>query len=405
MLLLKGGLTARLRVSTDFARRYALRCIGRNETIFGIYRCCLSKSMSVITMSSSGPPKFKPLDKYAKQNDNGNKFRIVSYNILAQVFVKSSYFPHSPSPCLRWKARSQAVLTVLKSLESDFLCLQELDEYDCFYKEKLETDGYSSIYVQRSGQKRDGCGIFYKPNSAELLLEEKIEYNDLVDGISSCVSEHDVTQVTGNGDDVPIEGAPLKKDPRDRGDPNDPRVRLKRDCVGIMGAFKLKDLHVIVVNTHLYWDPELADVKLEQAKYLLLRLAQFKAIVANKLGCNASIVVCGDFNSTPGDQVYQYLVSGYSSSIPHDNAEDLPIPLCSVYAYDTGKEPPFTNCTPMFTNTLDYIFFSPSEQLEPVAVLELPEPESSEVAGGLPNYHHPSDHLPIGAEFVIRASS
>lgn len=51
-------------------------------------------------------------------------------------------------------------------------------------------------------------------------------------------------------------GLELKKAPEDRGDPNDPRVRLKRDCVGIMAAFKLKDLpdHVVIVaNTHLYW--------------------------------------------------------------------------------------------------------------------------------------------------------
>lgn len=40
---------------------------------------------------------------------------------------------------------------------------QELDESD-FYKANLKTDGYSSIYIQRSGQKRDGCGIFYKDN-------------------------------------------------------------------------------------------------------------------------------------------------------------------------------------------------------------------------------------------------
>lgn len=41
---------------------------------------------------------------------------------------------------------------------------QELDEYDSFYKKNIESYGYSSIYIQRSGQKRDGCGIFYKPD-------------------------------------------------------------------------------------------------------------------------------------------------------------------------------------------------------------------------------------------------
>ena len=129
-------------------------------------------------------------------------------------------------------------------------------------------------------------------------------------------------------------GLELKKAPEDRGDPNDPRVRLKRDCVGIMAAFKLKDLpdHIVIVaNTHLYWysgsifhkyvilcilsvevtlmlccrDPEWADVKLAQAKYLLSRLALFRTLVSNRLECKPSVVVAGDFNSTPGDQVCQ----------------------------------------------------------------------------------------------------
>lgn len=83
-----------------------------------------------------------------------------------------------------------------------------------------------------------------------------------------------------------------------------------------------------------------------------------------------------------------------------EDSEDLPIPLSSVYAYTRG-EPQFTNCTPGFTGTLDYIFFSSSGSIKPISYLELPECESSEVKGGLPNYYHPSDHLPIGADFFV----
>lgn len=100
-------------------------------------------------------------------------------------------------------------------------------------------------------------------------------------------------------------------------------------------------------------------------------------------------------------QVYEYIVSGGSTAVSAPEcSEDLPIPLCSVYAYTRG-EPQFTNCTPGFTGTLDYILFSPSEGIEPVAYLELPEAESPDLKGGLPNYYHPSDHLPIGAEFAV----
>lgn len=51
------------------------------------------------------------------------------------------------------------MLFLLRSVTK--LC-QEVDEYDTFYKVNMESLGYSSIYIQRSGQKRDGCGIFFK---------------------------------------------------------------------------------------------------------------------------------------------------------------------------------------------------------------------------------------------------
>jgi CCR4-NOT transcription complex subunit 6 len=70
----------------------------------------------------------------------------------------------------------------------------------------MESSGYSSIYIQRSGDKKDGCGIFYKLKRyslncslsvtfllsssfslticylcrADLVQKEIIHYNDLV---------------------------------------------------------------------------------------------------------------------------------------------------------------------------------------------------------------------------------
>ncbi|XP_077234794.1 DNAse I-like superfamily protein [Tasmannia lanceolata] len=376
--------------------------------VSAVYKNCFTK------MSGETQPL---CPRFISVEDGGNttktiscgfRFRVVSYNILAQVYVKSSLFPHSPKPCLKWKARSQAILTVLKSLEADFFCLQELDEYDDFYKGNMEHHGYSSIYIQRSGQKRDGCGIFYKHNSAELMLKDEIDYNDLVQTVEAgtTLRENETNDALDmkNGVSTPIEGLRQKNSPDDRGNPNDPLVRLKRDCVGIMAAFKLKDPSdhlVIMVNTHIYWDPEWADVKLAQVKYLLMRLAQFKGIVSEKFSCTPSVIVAGDFNSTPGDKVYEYLVSANSSiTPPAECSEELRVPLSSLYAI-IGGEPQFTNCTPGFTGTLDYIFFSASGQLKPVSLLELPGPLSPDVVGGLPNHHHPSDHLPIGADFEL----
>lgn len=80
--------------------------------------------------------------------------------------------------------------------------------------------------------------------------------------------------------------------------------------------------------------------------------------------------------------------------------DKLPIPLSSVYGF-IGGEPEFTNCTPGFTGTLDYILFTPAGDVKPCSYLELPAVDSPDVDGGLPNYYHPSDHLPIGVEFEV----
>ncbi|ESW30094.1 hypothetical protein PHAVU_002G124000 [Phaseolus vulgaris] len=349
-------------------------------------------------------------DIHSRSKPDGFRFSLVSYNILAQVYVKSSLFPHSPSSSLKWKLRSNTILEVLKDLGADFFCLQEVDEFESFYKGNMQDLGYSSIYMKRSGQKRDGCGLFYKHDCAELLLEEKIEYNDLVksipDGNSSNDDDHTNNQTVHadkQKDVAPKNGSKSNKE--DRGDPNDPHVRLKRDCVGIMAAFKFKDPSrqiIIVANTHLYWDPEWADVKLAQAKYLLSRLEKFKTLVSDRYECIPEVIVAGDFNSTPGDTVYQYLVSGNPSSNLMLNCleESPPIPLCSVYASTRG-EPPFTNYTLGFTGTLDYILYSPSDHIKPISFLELPDSDAADIVGGLPNLSYPSDHLPIGAEFEI----
>lgn len=76
-------------------------------------------------------------------------------------------------------------------------------------------------------------------------------------------------------------------------------------------SFSVTTLIMVFFSVHLIYileifssrDPEWADVKLAQAKYLLSRLAQFKIAVSDKFECTPSVLVAGDFNSTPGDKV------------------------------------------------------------------------------------------------------
>lgn len=94
-------------------------------------------------------------------------------------------------------------------------------------------------------------------------------------------------------------------------------------------------------------------------------------------------------------QVYNYLVSTNLES-----TDEARIKLRSLYAVN-GGEPEFTNYTPGFTGTLDYIFLSDGSSIKPTSLLSLPRRDSTDVQGGLPNFQHPSDHLPIGADFLV----
>eukprot|EP00899_Mesostigma_viride_P027082 jgi/Mesvir1/7559/Mv19300-RA.1 len=107
------------------------------------------------------------------------RFKVISFNVLAQVYVRSSLFPHSHNVALRWKRRSKAMALLLSSIGADFLLLQEVDQYEDFYKPIMEANGYGSVYKLRTGHKKDGSAIFFRRERFELLACRDIEFNDL----------------------------------------------------------------------------------------------------------------------------------------------------------------------------------------------------------------------------------
>ena len=98
-------------------------------------------------------------------------------------------------------------------------------------------------------------------------------------------------------------------------------------------------------------------------------------------------------------QVYEYL---NSDKIPlmwpltlRYSEEETGFELRSGYGFTKG-ELRFTKYVPGFAETVDYVFFTPSKSISPVKLLDSPDDMDF-----LPNKSHPSDHLPIGAEFEI----
>jgi CCR4-NOT transcription complex subunit 6 len=287
---------------------------------------------------------------------------VVSWNVLAQVYTRSAWFPWSPADALKWKTRSLALLRDVKALDADVLLLQEAEDFLGFWQPRLEDLGYTALYKQRTGTKKDGCVLAFRSSRFALLSETPVEHNDLAAA-------------------YPAPSGPLARADGAE-EVSDPHTRLLRDSVGLVALLQERESgrKLLAATTHVYWDPRLADVKDKQVANLLARVAQARA----ESGEAVPVLVCGDFNSTPSSDAVKLLfnVGGACPGLP---------PLMSVYGdYEAGE---VTNHTPGFSDSIDYVV---QADLRVERVLALPR--RAMLGEGLPDKLRPSDHLPLAAD-------
>jgi endonuclease/exonuclease/phosphatase family metal-dependent hydrolase len=179
---------------------------------------------------------------------------------------------------------------------------------------------------------------------------------------------------------------------------------------------------VVAVTTHLSCNFQEPWTQVAQIQTVLMGAAK----LAEKHGPSTAVVLGGDLNSIPGSGVYHLVTSGHlPAAHPHltiiaehvempvfgENGEfgggatDLkqPLRLSSAYGTILGQEPLFTNFTPGFVGTLDYIFGN--DQLIATQVLRLPSEDAVRAEGFLPASTFPSDHLYLAAKFRFQGGA
>ncbi|KAG0035390.1 Protein angel 1 [Podila clonocystis] len=80
---------------------------------------------------------------------------------------------------LNWGKRSTALLREIKSLDLDIYCFQELDEddYTELFDPILRSRGYTGFYQRRTGDRNDGCALFYRSQKVKAVLIRGVKYN------------------------------------------------------------------------------------------------------------------------------------------------------------------------------------------------------------------------------------
>uniref|UniRef100_A0AAV1UI35 Endonuclease/exonuclease/phosphatase domain-containing protein n=1 Tax=Peronospora matthiolae TaxID=2874970 RepID=A0AAV1UI35_9STRA len=296
------------------------------------------------------------------------KLVVMTYNVLAQCYVRSSFFPYCKPSELRWKTRSKRLESVFASslpVMPDVICLQEVDNYSEFWAGALNKLGYEGQFIKKTRNKQDGVAVFW--NAEKLKVR------------NSMIVSLDVPV----GDETDIDRELLSR-------------TSSRGSVGAVVHFEHVEtqLEFVVATTHLYWDPMQADVKLLQSRRMLRAITTF----ASTLDASTPIIFSGDFNSLPDSKVYDFITG-------HNDFD-------SAYSqYDVDGEPKFTNVNgsaetsdgkqvARFIGTLDYIFYR-SSRMQPVALMEIMSIEDASREVALPSTISPSDHIPLLCEFHI----
>ncbi|CAN8009742.1 unnamed protein product [Ixodes pacificus] len=220
----------------------------------------------------------------ARTRERGDlEFTLMSYNLLAQTLLEDNLYlyQHCPEQLLDWPLRRDNLLAELRQADADIMCLQELqeDHYEQVFEPEFKRLGYGCLYKRRTGNKRDGCGVFFRQSLFELDRHELVEFAR--------------TGVTV----------------------------LDRDNVAIVALLKPRaadgrfspDFRLCVSTTHLLFNPRRGDVKLAQ---LCLLLAEIDRLAARG-GAGADgaphyfpVVLCGDMNSRPHSPLYRFVTRG-----------------------------------------------------------------------------------------------
>jgi CCR4-NOT transcription complex subunit 6 len=333
---------------------------------------------------------------------------------------------------LSWDYRKEKILHEIQEQDADIVCLQEVDgeNFKEYFSMKLAYNDYKGVYWPRPRAKTmsdkdaklvDGCATFYKGSKYILLDKALIDIVNVAINRSDMKNQHDIFN----------------------------RV-MPRDHIAVVTLFENRQTgaRMIVANAHLFWDPAFADVKLIQIAIIMEQINKLAEKYARWPACkdkktytlsddtNAEalaeplpepapsmeytsntqlpMLLCFDLNSTSDSSVYELLSTGrvspdhkeignfqYGNFTQH--GIDHPFSLRSAYNLLDGTPDAlsFTNYTPGFQGVIDHIWYS-TNTLEVTSLLSGVDPEYIKRVPGFPNYHFPSDHLSLLAEFQVK---
>lgn len=117
-----------------------------------------------------------------EKESDASEFSVLSCNLLAQSLADPALYARSSRRFLSWPVRRRLALDHLKAARCDVLVFQEFDEAWFAAEEEfnaaLEGLGYTGTFTKRTGDKKDGCAIYFKAQMFELVERESVFFKE-----------------------------------------------------------------------------------------------------------------------------------------------------------------------------------------------------------------------------------
>lgn len=336
----------------------------------------------------SAGPGHCPFEQRATGTTGSNELRVVTYNLLADVYADSDYsrtvlHPQCPAYALAIDYRRSLFIKELLGYNADLMCLQEVDHkvFDADLMPVLSSRGFDGVFDRKGGQVSEGLACFWNTDKLNMVATQRM--------------------VLGQAIKTDERFADLYKVVQDNDQFCDSFVNRTTTIQTVVLDSKVDSSKGLVVGTtHLYFKPDADHIRLLQAAMCLRELEHVleKQQQSSSNTRKYSVMLCGDFNSTPPFGVLEFVRKGQVgpdhadwSSTEGEHVKGLAIkhPFNMDSACGTPK---YTTYTITFKDCLDYIFYD-TDTMKVTNVVPFPLEEELQVHQGLPNVVYPSDHI------------
>lgn len=374
----------------DIGYHFKFELIPGNGKEFGPSIEAISKTE---VQAGPGICPFDERHQFTKEKLSQDKFRVVSYNLLADLYADSDYsrshlFPYCPPYALSIDYRKQLFIKELIGYQADIMCLQEVDgkifNYDL---SPIFCDffNYSGTYCQK-GNSGEGLATFFNSDRFEQVSTHHIQLGASIPCLDAFNDLY--MKIKGNSELATriIERSTALQ------------VTLLR-C-------KENDHYLIVANTHLYFHPDADHIRLLQIGFSMKYVEDVRAKILKEQHVaenGISIIFCGDFNSVPECGIYKLMTEKFVGDSFIDwksNAEQAVQGVSLSQPFNMSSAtgcPKYTNFTHLFAGCLDYIFYE-TDNIELAELIPLPTDDQLRTHTAIPSVVFPSDHVSLVAD-------